>query len=228
MNEECVIFFVKHPVMEKVKSRLAAVIGEDPAVEAYIRFVLDILGTLGNCGVAVRIYYSPHNAGDPVKAWLGQGYGYFRQNGRDLGERMSNAFIETFKDGFKKAVLLGSDAPDLPSSNIGRAFRSLEKSGAVLGPAADGGYYLIGFRRDRFLPSVFSGINWSTRSVFDETKKKLAWHNAEAKVLPEWTDVDTIEDLSALMKRNRTGWFSGSRTMKYLLEIENRIIQPEV
>ena len=110
----------------------------------------------------------------------------------------------------------GSDIPDLPESILSEAFRSLDDHDAVLGPARDGGYYLIGFRRDTFVPDVFRGIEWSTDRVFAETRRKLEQATRSVYLLPEWSDVDTPEDLRDLKERNEGTAFAKSRTMKYL------------
>jgi glycosyltransferase A (GT-A) superfamily protein (DUF2064 family) len=118
--------------------------------------------------------------------------------------------------GSSRAVLIGSDIPDLPESILSEAFRSLDDHDAVLGPARDGGYYLIGFRRDTFVPDVFRGIEWSTDRVFAETRRKLEQATRSVYLLPEWSDVDTPEDLRDLKERNEGTAFAKSRTMKYL------------
>ena len=96
------------------------------------------------------------------------------------------------------------------------AFKALDVNDIVIGPSADGGYYLIGFRHNSFLPEVFKGISWGTDTVLKDTLKILREKNYRAHILPELRDVDTIEDLKALYERNKDTAFANSRTMKFI------------
>jgi rSAM/selenodomain-associated transferase 1 len=218
-----VILFIKAPVRGQVKSRLAAAIGEELALELYRRFILDIIDTVNASNNLLRICYSPPDAGNAIADWPGQGYPAMPQQGDDLGVRMENAFCRIFSEGAASAVLIGSDIPDLPVAIIRDAFDALTRSDAVIGPASDGGYYLIGFNRDAFLPSLFHGIPWSTDRVFSETMKSFKETSLRVWVLQEWSDVDTIEDLRALLLRNRDPETKGSRTLSFLMDQRGRI-----
>ena len=201
LNDRCLLFFVKNPERGKVKSRLAAVIGNDSAVSVYKNIVDRMLSTLKEGTFPLYICFSPKNAQKPVKNWLGREYRYIPQNGKDLGERMRNGFTEAFEMGFKKVVLIGSDIPDLALEFIEEAFITLNKSDAVIGPAFDGGYYLIGFKDKTFSPQVFEGIAWGTQNVFDETVKKLKRFRRAVHTLPYQRDIDTAEDLNYLKEK---------------------------
>ncbi len=216
MPSSPILLFLKAPIKGQVKSRLAARLGDDVALELYINFVLDILETIEKTGHPCTIFFHPPEARDVVAGWLGPGRDYFPQLGKDLGERMANAFATIFKKDVSRAILIGSDIPDLSIDILREAFQSLDSRDAVLGPAHDGGYYLIGFRRDTFEPSVFSGIEWGSNRVFAETRQKLEQAKRSVHLLPEWRDVDTPEDLRDLMARNAKSPFAPSRTMKYL------------
>ena len=133
---------------------------------------------------------------------MGEDYLYMPQKGEDLGERMRNGFIQTFAEGFKRVILIGSDIPGLPLEFIEEAFTSLRDKDAVIGPSLDGGYYLIGFRNKTFSPKVFEGIPWSTEKVFEETMKVLEKERLTVHTLPRWRDIDTIEDLKNLPGRS--------------------------
>ena len=110
---------------------------------------------------------------------------------------MKRAFVQAFSDSVEKALLIGSDIPDLSISLIDEAFNALDTSDAVIGPAHDGGYYLIGFNKATLLPDIFDGILWSTGSVFHQTMKILQESRLRVHVLTELRDVDTFDDLSA-------------------------------
>lgn len=192
-----VLLFIKFPEKGRVKSRLAEGIGEDAALEVYKRLVRDTLETLETAGCAFRLCYYPPGSGAAMENWLGDVYSYVPQLGGDLGERMENAFARAFSEGMEKVVLIGSDIPELSASLINEAFEALAAADAVIGPARDGGYYLIGFNSSSFLPAVFRGIVWSTDSVCRETMNILGEAGLGVHVLSGLTDVDTYEDLKA-------------------------------
>ena len=198
LDDRCLLLFVKNPERGKVKSRLATTIGDDSAVSVYKNIVDRMLSTLKQGTFPLYICFSPKNAQKPVKNWLGREYRYIPQNGKDLGERMRNGFIDGFAMGHKRVVLMGSDIPDLPMKYIVEAFKSLKAMDAVIGPAYDGGYYLIGFKDKTFSPQVFEGIAWGTQNVFDETLKKLKRFRRTIHTLPYLRDIDTAEDLKRL------------------------------
>jgi hypothetical protein len=201
LDDRCLLFFVKYPEKGKVKSRLAAVIGDDSAVSLYKNLVAQMLSTLKEGTFPLYICFFPKNAQKPIKNWLGREYRYIPQNGKDLGERMRNGFIGGFAMGYKRVVLIGSDIPDLPMKYIEEAFKSLKEMDAVIGPAFDGGYYLIGFNLNTFSPQVFEGIVWGTENVFEETMRKLKRFRRVVYTLPYQRDIDTAEDLKRLKGR---------------------------
>ncbi|MBW8039980.1 MAG: glycosyltransferase [Planctomycetes bacterium] len=215
-SENCVLFFVKHPAAGKVKTRLAQHVGQDVATDLYKSFVADILSTLRALSVNIRIVYYPSDAENQFQQWLGEEYSYIRQVGMDLGQRMKNAFLQAFSDGFDKVVLIGSDLPDLPAEYLELAFKALETNGVAVGPSSDGGYYLIGFAKEALLPDVFEGITWSSADVFEQTLKILKKHKQRVFMLPQWHDVDTWTDLSELVERNKYTAFNQSNTLRLI------------
>jgi len=219
-----VILFVRSPERGRVKSRLAAAIGGKMALEIYKGFVLDIVETLKEGPYPFRIFFYPGNAREKVTNWLGKDFTYSPQRGSGIGEKMENAFVQSFSMGVERAVLIGSDIPDLPNSVIHRAFSSLDKSDAVLGPASDGGYYLIGFKKASFLPDVFHGIPWSTSSVYRETIEVFRLSKYRVHILRHWNDVDTLDDLRALVTRNQDTDFRASRSMSLCRRIFHGIL----
>lgn len=223
MNEEvdnCVLFFVKYPAGGRVKTRLAAELPEKVVVELYKNFVLDMLSTIRQINMPIRICYRQESAGDKMKEWLGDQYTYMAQTGSNLGQRMKNALARSFEENFTRAIVIGSDIPDLPAELLIRALHSFESHDAVIGPSSDGGYYLIGFSRAHFLPDAFDGISWSTDNVFKQTLDVLRRLACNVHILPEWFDVDTAADLNELIDRNKNTDFNKSKTLKYLLQIK--------
>jgi rSAM/selenodomain-associated transferase 1 len=195
LNDRCLLFFIKSPGKGKVKSRLASVIGDERAANLYRDFITQMLSTLRRGDFPFHICFYPHNALKGVKEWLGDQHHYIPQKGKDLGERMSNAFRKAFDTGFKRVVLVGSDIPDLPLEVIEEAFISLKDGDAAIGPAYDGGYYLIGFKEKTFSPQVFERMAWGTERVFEDTMKVLKNLNQRVHTLPYLRDIDTVDDL---------------------------------
>lgn len=215
-SEKCILLFVKHPVAGKVMTRLAEHIGQDVATDLYKSFVADILTTLHTLSVNFKIVFYPPDAEKKFQRWLGEEYSYIRQTGKDLGQRMKNAFLKAFSNGLDKVILIGSDIPDLPAEYLELGFKALETNDVVLGPSSDGGYYLIGFVKEAFLPNVFEGITWSSADVFEQTLHILKQHTRRVYLLPQWQDVDTLTDLKSLLRRNRNTAFQKSATISYL------------
>jgi rSAM/selenodomain-associated transferase 1 len=223
-----ILLFVKAPRKGQVKSRLAAVMGQDTALELYRNFVLDILASVEKSGVPCRVCYYPADSGETVRQWLGDRLTYMPQEGNNLGERMEQAFRRVFSEGISRAVLIGSDIPDLPPALLQDAVERLDRMGAVIGPSKDGGYYLIGFRKDAFFPNIFHGPEWSTETVFRKTMQIFRQEQREVSLLSTLQDVDTINDLKDLMERGRSSAFRASRTMVYLAGIETELRSSEV
>lgn len=217
-EDGCALFFVKSPLAGAVKTRLAAEIGERHARALYRHFVEDSAAMLKRCDVDFRFCFWPDDSRDDFVKWLGEGHDYQAQVGRNLGERMKNAFERLFEEGFSKVVVVGSDIPDLPERYLKDAFSVLGFCDAVIGPSRDGGYYLIGFSRKGFLPEAFDNIAWGSDSVFEHTAGILEFYEVQTHVLPLWSDVDTLADLRALVERNEDGAFAESRTLGYVRE----------
>jgi len=186
---------VRHPGHIPVKTRLAAAIGPEAARSLYEALAADALPALAAGDHALVVLYDPPEAGEATARWLGTGPLYRPQRGRDLGRRMASGFRVAFEEGYQQAVLVGSDIPGLNGSLIEAAFAGLQSGAAVLGPARDGGYYLIGFSRETFLPEAFRGIPWGSREVLAKTVEILERHRRRVFLLPSRRDVDTAEDL---------------------------------
>lgn len=217
MKRHCLIVFVKSPEAEGVKSRLAAAVGEKKTRQLYRCFVEDLLDSLDKGNYCLKIFFYPPDQQPVLSRWLGYDRSYEPQTGDDLGPRMKNAFEKCFSDGFETTILIGSDSPDLPREIIDEGFAALTSCDAVIGPSCDGGYYLIGFHAATFLPDLFSGIPWSTEGVLKSTLAILDKNGFRVSVLPPWRDIDTYEDLKALVERHRNTPFAKSRTVRYAL-----------
>ncbi len=220
-KKNCIIIFVKYPELGKVKSRLASDLDEKIVLDIYKNFVIDLLELMNKESFIFKISFYPPETKSKFQSWLGNGFSYLPQQGNDLGEKMKNAFLATFTEGFEKVLIIGSDSPDLKDEIFSSAFQSLDEKDAVIGPTFDGGYYLIGFKKEKFLADIFTGIEWSTETVFQKTKAIFNRYNYHVNLLQKWQDVDTYTDLKALYERNKNTDFNCSKTMDYLKNLFN-------
>jgi rSAM/selenodomain-associated transferase 1 len=188
MNREVVLVFQKNAILGKVKTRLASGMGELRALEIYRHLIQLTYSALEDVPVPVWTYFSdyiPESTHPSVEKSL-------LQEGQDLGERMANAFARSFESGMEKVVLIGTDCPTLQSNHLNEAFEALNYSDLVVGPATDGGYYLIGMNRRA--DYLFEGITWSTSQVLSETLNVASQHGLTTTLLHELDDIDTQED----------------------------------
>jgi uncharacterized protein len=191
-----ILVFVRAPEAGRVKTRLAAEIGEAAALEVYRQLAEHTLrAARGVAGAEVRVLFTPADAGEAVRGWLGGEARYEAQAEGDLGQRLEAAFEAAFADGARRVLVVGSDLPTLTPALLRHALAVLACNPAVLGPAHDGGYYLLGLRAPR--PRLFRGMPWSTPAVFAETWRRLRAAGVEPVLLPTLRDVDYVSDLPA-------------------------------
>jgi rSAM/selenodomain-associated transferase 1 len=145
------------------------------------------------------LFYWPPDSEQIVRKWLGSGFNFFSQVGEELGSRMNNAFQTVFKMGYKRALLIGGDIPDLNRSLVEQGFLELGQHDLVLGPSVDGGYYLIGMKT--VCPFLFENIRWGTNSVFSDTKKRIDSRGLSRFELGKKRDIDTFKDIEWLWDR---------------------------
>jgi len=224
-DKPVILLFIKAPLRGSVKSRLATAIGTDAALELYQCFVLDAVDAMGALTIPLRICCYPQDAVSTIRAWLGSERAYMPQQGNGLGERMENAFEQIFQEGYERATLIGSDIPELSTALMYEAMAALDSHDAVIGPAADGGYYLIGFTAKTFVPSVFHDIAWSTNTVCRETLSRLKQMGKRVHLLPELRDIDTQADLHVFFKQHRSENSKPTRALAYLAEHGERLFQ---
>lgn len=187
--------FVRAPEAGRVKTRLAATLGADGALRVYRRLAEHTVREARAVDAELRVHFTPADRESEVRAWLGDGPRYLAQAEGDLGTRMEAAFRSAFADGAERVVIVGSDLPDLTAALLRRAFGALDEHPAVLGPALDGGYYLLGMRA--MIPGVFDGVPWSTDAVLARTLQRMRAAGIEPALLPALADVDEADDLPA-------------------------------
>ncbi len=194
MHKELLIIFTKNPELGKVKSRLAATIGDENALKVYLH-LLDYTKSITNpLQVDKVVFYS--NRVPENDAWSAAGYGQYLQEGVDLGERMQRAFQKGFNDGYTSIVIIGSDCAEVTTELLSNAFERLQNSDVVIGPSKDGGYYLLGMRK--LHEKLFTNKSWSTSALMNETKVTLKELQLNTSYLPVLNDVDEEADLGRL------------------------------
>lgn len=213
----CIAIFSRAPDKGRVKTRLSKDLDETVVVNMYKNFVLDILQKIKSSKIQYKIFYDPPDTKNVMADWLGADNEFILQQGDDLGERMKNVFTTMFENSISRAVIIGTDFPDLPVKYLFEAFAGLKKSNAVIGPTFDGGYYLIGFNKDSFLSHAFDHMPWGSNRVFKNTMALLNETNLSVHVLPKWRDVDTYGDLKDLIKFLKINSNAAPKTYQYLL-----------
>jgi len=188
------LIFVKNPQLGKVKTRLAQTVGNEQALAIYLQLLYHTQSISSQLMVNRAVYYSSFI--DRADIWPETQFKKYEQTGTDLGERMKNAFATAFAEGFEKVVIIGSDCPQLTSTHIQQAFDMLSTRDAVIGPAEDGGYYLLGM--NRLLPELFVNKAWSSAEVLPQTIADFERLQLSYYCLETLQDVDTEEDLKIL------------------------------
>lgn len=199
--------FCKHPQPGQVKTRLAQHIGPQSAVSLSAAFLDDLTLEFRSVGERRILGFSPADSVNYFEPFARFGYDLWPQPEGDLGARLNAFFDEALQDQNDKAVLIGSDSPTIPIEYVELAFSRLEEFDCVLGPATDGGYYLIGLRRNA--PELFENVIWSGSSVLSQTVQKIATTDLSLALLPPWYDIDDVDDLWMLAGHIRAMTRSG-------------------
>ncbi|HET7712461.1 MAG TPA: TIGR04282 family arsenosugar biosynthesis glycosyltransferase, partial [Thermoanaerobaculia bacterium] len=201
------LLFARLPEHGHVKSRLAAALGADTALAIYRAMLRDILATLRPPwpDTEVEVLWTSANGADGASLKEAfDGFSLSMQAGRSLGDRLAVAFSERFFfHRTEKIIAIGVDDPTLPRPLMERAFALLDSCDWVIGPATDGGYYLIGCRNESFDAEVFAGIEWGTASVFGATTSRIGARNNTLAVLPPRSDIDLPADLEEFAREER-------------------------
>lgn len=191
MTRKALIIFAKNPEAGKVKTRLAATMGDDVALKVYQKLIAITIDNTKDFPADKFVFYSDFIHEDDE--WDPAQYVKRLQLGNDLGERMYNAFEHIFKDGYEHVVIIGTDCPALTAALHSDAFSSLEHHDVVAGPAADGGYYLLGLKKNQ--EHLFVNMQWSTSTVLTETLERLRRIGFSFYLLPVLSDIDEEKDL---------------------------------
>ncbi|NIS75616.1 MAG: DUF2064 domain-containing protein [Deltaproteobacteria bacterium] len=194
-SRNTLIVFAKYPEPGKVKTRLAEDIGAERAATIYSYMAETVINNVSNQGnYRTEIFFDPPDKDKEIRSWLGNTPdSYLPQHGDTLGGRISNAFRTVFSGVSDRAVIIGTDCLDVSADMVRYAFECLENYHSVIGPADDGGYYLLGL--NRYEPEIFQNIDWSTDQVLKQTMGRIKEKGLSLFMLDPLTDIDTVFDL---------------------------------
>lgn len=211
------LVFVKAPAPGRVKTRLSPPFSPEQAAALYRAFAADSLSAAESVvGASAVVAYEPHEDW-PDPSWLrSPAPEWFPQEGADLGRRLAAATGKAFIDGADRVLVIGSDSPHLAPQRIEEAYARLATAPLVLGPARDGGYYLVGLREPA--PSLFDDIPWSGPDVLKATLARAAELHWPAHLLDELEDVDDAASLARMLAAVR-GTALAPRTQTALAQL---------
>ena len=217
MKPPAVAVMAKVPGTAVVMSRLHTVLTPEQATALYRCVLLDRLDGLATVSDIERVVaFTPPESGDEMAALVPAGFRCVPQQGRDLGERLAGLLAGLLAEGHTAAIAIDSDSPTLPMAHVAEAAKVLNERTAdvVIGPADDGGYYLIGMTQP--LPQLFDGVAWSTSSVLPTTLARARELGVRPHLLPPWFDVDTERDLIRLRDQMNADGGGPPRTFAFL------------
>lgn len=192
--KKALIVFQKNKILGKVKTRLAETIGDEKALYCYSHMIAYTHQQLQKVDADIHLYFSEFIESVPHQNWHVQ-----TQKGEDLGEKMYNAFLDLKSNIYDQVVIIGTDCLELTSEIINNAFTALSSSDYVLGPANDGGYYLLGLTELNDV--LFLNKEWSNDQVFQTTIDNIQQQNKTVFLLDKLNDIDTFEDLKAYQEK---------------------------
>ncbi|HYE76940.1 MAG TPA: TIGR04282 family arsenosugar biosynthesis glycosyltransferase, partial [bacterium] len=197
---QALMVFARYPAPGRVKTRLAAQVGEDLATGLYAAMAAEVWRVALQAqaaGIAQALLFCDAPMGYDCRYWLTGAADYYPQAQGDLGQRLAAGFRDLFRAGYTRVAAVGTDCVALTPNMIQGAFEALVEAEVVLGPSTDGGYYLCAMRR--YHRGLFEGIPWATPKVFEATIQRTAQAALPALILPVHTDVDTAEDAMAVL-----------------------------
>jgi hypothetical protein len=194
MKPDLLIIFYRNPELGKVKTRLAATMGDERALAIYLKLASHTRSVASEVNCDRVVWYSDFV--DTEDNWPNDVFLKERQRGETLGDRMQVAFDRAFQDGYQRACIIGTDCLELTSEILSEAFNKLNTHDAVIGPALDGGYYLLGMKE--FHSEFFNKKVWSTNTVFENTVKDFERLELSFILLPTLIDIDEERDLPSI------------------------------
>ena len=208
------IVFAKEPVVGDVKTRLKGCFSDTELIQLYKAFVQDALAAAGKVKNAKKLLaFSSQRAPRFLKSVAGN-FELIEQKGRTLGNRMHNAFVHAYERKLRRTVIIGTDSPTLPFTLVQRAFKELKHKDVVIGPSADGGFYLFAMKEP--CAEIFKGVRWSTASVLKKTLNNARSLEKTTALLKQWYDVDGrlgLERLKNDLRRSKRKGFADHARM---------------
>ncbi|WP_440949792.1 TIGR04282 family arsenosugar biosynthesis glycosyltransferase [Methanosphaerula subterraneus] len=198
----------KEPAPGRVKTRLCPPLSPREAADLYGAFLTDTLALVAGTGVKGFIACDPDKAGAFFRDRAPSGMACIPQGSGDLGTRLARVSNQLFSSGFEQVLIVASDVPGMDPEHLSLAFASLDHADLVLGPCDDGGYYLIG--TCAHVPALFAGIPWSTSGVLSKTLEQAEREGMITVLLPSCPDIDTMQDLSRLVRDLEAGARAGA------------------
>jgi uncharacterized protein len=221
--KEALAVMAKAPREGKVKTRLLGALSPEEAARLYVAFLSDTFALMEDVrdereNLSLALCYTPEGEEEAFEEVEREGSMMIPQRGENLGERLTNCFADLFALGFESVVVIGADSPTLPGEYLFDAFECFETDDdVVIGPAEDGGYYLVGMRK--LHRRIFEDIPWSAAGALDVTIERAREAELNLVLLPEWCDVDTPDDLEQLKRDLTENKKVAKFTRKFLKEL---------
>jgi uncharacterized protein len=218
--KEALILMAKAPLEGEVKTRLIGELSPAEVTELYINFLRDTFALMEEVQderetISLALCYTPAGEEEAFEIVEREGSLMLAQRGEDLGERLSNCFMDFFDLGFESVVVIGADSPTLPADYLFEAFdRLADEDDVVIGPAEDDGYYLVGMRK--FRREIFEDIPWGTGGVLSATNDRVRDAGLNLHLLPAWYDVDTPAELARLKEELKSDKVTAKFTSRLL------------
>lgn len=218
--KEALVIFAKAPLVGQVKTRLIGALTPEQATELYVCFLQDTFAMMEAVQMereqlSLVLCYTPADEIEAFEAADLDGCLLLAQRGQDMGERLANCCADLLSSGFHSLVILGADSPTVQPEVVYEAFEQLtQPSAVVVGPATDGGYYLLGL--NQLHPELFAQINWGSAEVLAQTQARAAALQLTVSLLPAGLDIDIPADLESLQQLIVAGAAAPPKTARYL------------
>ena len=199
-DRHALVIFARVPELGRVKTRLAAGIGDAAALSAYRMLAERVFAAVrGGGAYSTTVAFTPDDGERAMREWIGPDLGLRPQGAGDLGDRMAAAIGGALDAGAERVVVIGTDCPDISAASVEEAFALLGTADVVIGPATDGGYYLIGMSRSHSV--LFERVPWSAADTLRVTLERARAHGISVALLEERADIDTADDWRAWLAR---------------------------
>ena len=194
--DKALILFANIPAEEKTKNRMMPFLSVEECTSLYNSFLKDVYGKAGAAGADVYVFFTPRDRKSEFRTILGEEAVLLPQHGEGLGQKMKNAIGAILRMGYGKVVLMGTDIPHIHTETIKNAFDNLDQKDIVIHPALDGGYYLIGMKRE--YDSIWNIRRYGTNTVMYDTLQHMKEENLSTSVGQMYYDIDSDADLKQL------------------------------